>query len=326
MATLDINNYIDFLNGFNFNTFFNNNNEFLAKKKRSYNDKIKNIVEYNNVYFELLNIYLNTFKWIIKENKYNISTEIIDYGFLMANGVCLFMDNYTLRILPARPFNSFNIYNQPIEVEVFGFNYNKTIKVIYDDNIKELKNGYGVYVFEYKTQYPVINQIFTYAKKISDKQRALDILTQKLKNPFTVTADKKEVATIEKYMDKIEENASLIIATDKLNNDNTVDIINHNIDTKIINSMKESILFDYNRILQILGVNVDPNPDKKERKLVDEINVNNQLIDILLNQRLQQRQKLCKFIKNIMNINIRIEKNFNVMEEVKNDNTRVDKK
>lgn len=311
---MNINEYIDKLNNdVTFSSFYNSHNYLYDGNKNKLKSNFKKIIEYENIFNKLLNITLNIFKWDFGENEYNFSERMIEIGFITNNGVCCFVDDGVF-ILPARPVNTLNRYGEPQQVMVNGFNYHRQIEILNTyDSTKEylLEKNIGVYQRELYTNYALINYVLSYAEKISDKMRALDVLTQKLKNPFITKCSKEEEKTIRKALSMLFDNDDTILITDNISNlDNSTQLLNTNIHPDLIKAMKESILFDYNNFLEVVGINTDPNPDKLERKLVDEVNANNDLISLQLNTRYKARKNFCKNIKKYFDIDIKVEINY----------------
>ena len=302
---MNLNEYIEKLNNnIDFSIFENNHGYLNFGNKTALRNQFKRNFEFSNILNKLLNIAINIFKWDFGELPF--SKRIIELGFIMSNGVCCFIDN-GIFILPARPTRELNLYGEPKSVIVTGYNYTKEIKIINVDT-EIVENGIGIYARDSDTNYCLYNYILAYAEKISDKMRALDILTQKLKSPYIVKCAKEEEATIKKALSKLFENDDLILLTDDIKNlDNTTELLTTNINPDLIKAMKESILFDYNNFLEIIGINTDPNPDKAERKLVDEVNSNNDLIKLQLESRLEKRKRFCKKVKKVFNIDINVE-------------------
>lgn len=329
---MNLNNYIDKLNNNIDFTFFENNHQYLKANKNNLKNEFKRNLEFNNILNKLLNIAINIFDWDFGDLPF--SKRIVEIGFITANGVCCFIDD-GIFILPARPTRELNLYGDPKNVIVTGYNYTKEITLINIFNDVKLKNGEGVYQRDSDTNYLLYNYILAYAEKISDKMRALDILTQKLKSPYIVKCAKEEELTVKKALSKLFDNDDLILLTDELKNlDNATELLNTNIQPTLITAMKESIMFDYSNFLEIIGINTDPNPDKMERKLVDEVNSNNDLIKLQLFSRLEKREEFCEKVKKAFGINIKVklkikEKENNElfgMEQIFNDNTRENKK
>lgn len=277
---------------------------------------------YKNTYIRLANIVVKMFKW--KTPKY-IDARQIELGFLFRGMMCLFTGAIGTYMLPCIPTNRINIYGNPQQVNVIGWDgFHKTVNVLYPAvihskqiNIKTKTRYKGVFVRDNDFNYPYINYITEYANKIADKIVALDIATQRLKSPFIFMI--RDIAlkdTVEKLVDKIESNDDLII---RLNNDimkdidKNIRIVNNNFNPNIIQAIKDSILFDFDMFLETIGINTNPSPDKSQVVLTPEINSNNSLIDLEQDVRFLNRVEFAKNVKELMGIDIEVEKN---VEEV----------
>ena len=291
------------------------NHFYLKFNKKNQDNYFKTYYLYKIIFTKLLNNVLNLFQWDLK--KINEPKEIVENGFVYYGGVSIFKDaDEEIKLLPAVPINKFNIYGEPEFVRVCGFNgFSKEIKIIKEK--KDFKINTGIYVRDNDAMILSFEIVKNYARMITDKTRALEIATQKLKKPYFFQTTKNNQKNIEKLHDKIENNEPLILLYDELveKNDNLID---NDIDPDNIKAIKEAILFDNNQFLEIFGINTDPNPDKQERKLVDEINSNNNYLELNRIARLKFRKELKDKAKKICGVNIDF-------TEVASD-TRIDRK
>ena len=75
-----------------------------------------------------------------------------------------------------------------------------------------------------------------------------------------------------------------------------------------------------NSIRTMLGINNNSTSGKRERLIVDEINVNNDYTDINIDMRLHERQLFCERVNELFGLNISVKKRFeDVDKEVDND-------
>ena len=282
---------------------------------------------YRNTYQRLFNILIKMYKWKVPDS---ISVRTLEMGFIVRGSICIYQSkNGGIYGLPAIPQNLYNIYGDPTQVSVFGFNgYTELVDVFYPIDIPsgftldttQKQKGYGVWVRDNDLEYPYINYIIEYATKISDKLVALNIATQRLKSPFTYAINDLELKdSVEKFIAKIEDNEDVIvrIKQQKMSGKTLTDSfnpINTAINPAVIDGIKNSILFDFNMFLETVGINTNPSPDKTQVVLTPELNSNNSIIDIEQDVRFLNRQKLCEDVKNILGVEMSVEKNIDEME------------
>lgn len=295
----------------NFDTHF-----YLKRDKENEENYYKTLQIYNNIIAKLFNFVLSTYKWKIKSKGYeNIPNEIIEKSFCFYGGISIFKNAVgDIDILPAVPSTKVNKYGKTDELIVHGLNgYTEKIQQIYKKD--DFKKSTGIYIEDNITGYSSVENVVMYARLISDKMRALEIATQKLKKPFIFFADKTNKNNLNKFYENFKNNAPLIIQTNKLLEDNNAELANYEIDPDNIKAIKESILFDLSQFLEIYGINTDPNPDKMERKLVDEVNANNQFLNINRKVRKDKRDELKEKAKKICGIDLEYIENMKGEEE-----------
>ena len=319
-----INNYIKDLSNFNNCSYNVNNHPYLNYfgDKQDKKDLLNNLSLFN-VFNELMNLSLNIFKWDFKENIYNFNERVIELALLNFANITLFNSADGVYILGCKPNNKLTRYGEPTEVNAVALNGDTfdNIKVINDNTKIDIGSviNTGIYGYDNKTKYCYINYVIEYAYKISDKMRALDILTQRLKSPFTFKTSKENVENIKRYIDGVNDNDEVIFVTGGTElAEDISEVIPNNFNPALVTAMKEAIIFDFDKFLEKIGVNVDPNPDKKERKLVDEIKANNKYTNLTLDLRYDARKNFCEKCKNIFNIDIDVKINENITEEVNN--------
>lgn len=312
------NEYIDWLNSYNsaFTTTSDNYPKLTYRKMA--NMERKQLI-YRNIRARLLNIVLKLFKWKTPDT---IDARTIEQGLILRGAACLYRDTLGTFMLPCNATNRLNIYGNPLTVRVYGWNgYNKNVKIKYladipsnmIDNQDEEADSEGIYLRDNDLTYPYINYILEYAYKLADKIVALEIATQRLKNPFIyVIRDINLKDTLEQLTNKIEANEDLIIRlkNDKMQEaDESIKPIANNANPNIIMAIKDSINFDFNMFLETVGINTNPSPDKSQVVLTPELESNNSLIDIEKDVRYLNRVKFCEEAKKILNVDISVELN-----------------
>ena len=313
------NEYIDYLNEYNANysldgqTYPKLNYIKIQKKAR------KNLV-YRNIRTRLINIALVMFKWGTPPS---IDERQIELGFILRGCMCLFTGSLGNLMLPCIATNRLNVYGNPTSVRVYGWNgFNKKVNIKYLADIptnyegeEEKKSNFtGVFVRDNPLAYPYIYYINQYAYSLADKIIALEIATQRLKNPFHyIVSDRALKDTIEALSEKIEDNEDVIIQVKGKTNldeiDKSIKLVDNKLNANNIKEIRNNINFDFNMFLETLGINTNPSPDKSQVVLTPELESNNDLIDLEQDVRFKLRKKFCEDAKKILNIDIKVEKN-----------------
>lgn len=286
------------------------NHFYLTKDKDNAKNYEKTLKIWQSTISKLFNFVLNIYNYEIKGYP-DIPPEIIELGFVLYGGIAIGKDAVgDIEILPARPTNKVNKYGRTEKIILTGFNgYNVEYTQIYDK--KDFKNKTCIYVEDNDFNFLSSKYIFNYGETITDKLRALQVATQKLKQPFIFQTDKKKVNNLKDFYEKLEENKPLILITDVLTESET-ELQNYNVNPDTIKAIKESILFDVAQFLEIYGINTDPNPDKMERKIVDEVNSNNDYLNILATCRTKKRVEFIKKAKEICGLDIQLINNMKI--------------
>lgn len=307
-------NYLKLLQRNTNNLSINFDNHFyLTETKQNKRNYQRTLIIYENILSKLFNFVLNIYNYKLKDFE-DIPSEIIEEGFVFNGGIAICKDAIgNIEILPARPSSKVNKYGRTEKIIVNGFNgYTNEYKQVYKK--EDFKNKTCVYVEDNDFQFITSKYVYNYAELITDKLRALEIATQKLKHPFIFNTDKKHLNDLKSFQEKFENNEPLILLTDELTEKDT-ELQNYEVNPDTIKAIKESILFDVSQFLEIFGINTDPNPDKMERKLVDEINSNNDYLNILGVVRTKKRKELVEKAKRICDVNIQFIDNMKLDEK-----------
>ena len=278
---------------------------------------------YRNVYNRLYNIVLKMFEW---ETPPTLNSRIIEKALIDRGQICLFKGKLGTLCLPCLPNNKYNVYGDPLTVNVFGYNgYTDTVNILYEQDIPSgnepmipiTTDNTGIFMRDNDMTYPYIYYIREYADKIADKMIAFDVATNRLKTPFIYTVDDIQLKdTVEKLTRKIEQNDDIIIEVKntKLNDKDNTGFVEHNvsIDANSIDALKNSILFEFNMFLETMGINTNPSPDKTQVVLTPELNSNNGIIGLEQDVRFTNREKFCELASSLLGVTLSVKKNKNI--------------
>lgn len=213
--------------------------------------------------------------------------------------------------LPCYMNGSLNIYNEPLAFGVYGINFNRTYKK--DDMVWIKNNDHCM---------PTRDQVVYYTDWINDIEKTMRRNLKQLRQPDIIASTEKERLSVQNMWKKIEDNDGEPIYYDKdmyRGGEFPIQVLNRNVTNNLesLQKNKNDVMFE---LLTFLGIN-NSNTDKKERMLVDEVNVNN--IHILMNLDIEykNRQEACKLINEKYGLNVEVEL---VIEELQERFMKVD--
>ena len=241
---------------------------------------------------------MNRFKWKNLPNE--ISSRKIE-KYLYEYGQVLFFDDssYGLLCLPCSPSSGFNVYGSPLAFHVHGIGYDKDVKR--EDGIRIKSND---------NCFPMKHHMLYYATKIAKCDKAIDVNVTQQKFPYIVGTTKQNELTMRNIMDKVEKDELTIYVDEKLNMGGELGIevaqLNAPFVADKLQQHKNNLMCE---LLTLLGLNnTASNNMKKERLLVDEVNVNNDEIKMYLDMELKCREVACEKINKKYGLNISVEK------------------
>ena len=264
------------------------------KNKKVTETDIDNIITESFLYKRLKLLAINKFKYTGLEDL-NIQERHIEQ-YLFKYGKCLWFEDNELGLmcLPCQGLG-FNVYNDPTRWRVTGFNYTKEVKA---------KNG--VLMENNKLRVPTYDAVMYFVRQMYEVIRARDINIKTLKLPFVLTTDDKQLLTVRKILDDINNNVYAIL-TDKnaINLDEVMKVLPTGAKpfTAELTDVYHDIL---NEGLTYLGIN-NANTDKRERLITDEANANNQFIESCSEMFLESRKRAVDDINKMFGTNITVE-------------------
>lgn len=255
----------------------------------------------------------NRFRWnnLPKEIE---SHKIEEYLYNMGQ-VAFFKDEIDgveqFACLPCYMNGRLNIYNEPLEFGVYGIDFNRTYKK--EDMVWIKNNDHCL---------PTRDQVGYYTDWINDIEKTMRRNLKQLRQPDIIASTEKERLSVQNMWKKIEDNDGEPIYYDKemyRGGEFPIQVLNRNVTNNLesLQKNKNDVMFE---LLTFLGIN-NSNTDKKERMLVDEVNVNN--IHILMNLDIEykNRQDACKLINKKFGLNVEVEL---VIEELQERFMKVD--
>lgn len=277
-------------------------------------NKYNNRVEWINTFTKWVNICLNLFEWSGLPD--TVSERYIEEALLIDGRVALVNDpNLGYLILRTNPNYIFNIYGQFSRVQVYGFNgYNKQFDCYMEgaDN----SNAKAVLLRDNNLMYPFILYLFTWADRLTQAMRGIDVASFQLKHPYFIQCEESQKLSIETILRDVEANKPAIITTKSVSPDD-FKILPTNANPAILQQMWDNYYKLENTLRTIIGIKNNSMPNKSERLLVDEVNSDDEQRLISIFVRLYQRQLFCKQANELFGLNISCKLRF---EELMNTN------
>lgn len=275
--------------------------------------KFENNIEYQNTFFNLLNLamYSFSFKNLPKTcNERWFKMSLIFYGY------AALIDDKDLGYLSlaVRPSSfEYNIYGDVSKVNAFGWNgFNKEYSayMIGSDNT----DAESIICRDNDATYPLINVIFAYAHRLCDTMRTLDVAAKKLKQPYFITCDESQKTSIKKILDDVDYNQDGIICN-RSTMPNEFNVLKTGVDPDSISALWAHYNNLQSEIRTLLGINNATQLDKKERLIVDEANSNDILTDLNLDYRMKSYQQFCDIVNDLWQLDIKVVNNIEQVEK-----------
>lgn len=254
---------------------------------------------FGRIFHEFTNLALNRFKW---ENlpkgleSRHIEKALFEYG------QCAFVDDPELGILclGCSNTNGYNPYGDPTHVVLHGVGYSKNFALT---EVERILNNDTLLPTKFHVEY--------YTNKIYEIDKAIYKNLKQQKRPYVVATTKENQLSMKNIMKQIKEDEEEIYVDDRLANGGKVgvEVLQTNAPYLIdkYQQHKNDLMCEF---LTLMGLNnSNANNNKKERLLVDEVNVNNGEILMNLDVDFKNREEACKRINERFGLNISVKKN-----------------
>lgn len=248
---------------------------------------------------QFFNLSLNIFKW---ENTGEIESRFIERT-LIENGYCFVYSDpdYGLVCMPCT-LVGLNIYNEPTQIQITSPLISKTLNA-----------SDGVLIYNNYTKTGLMPIIINYVDRLTEIETTINTNIYLQKTPYIIVADKKTEKSIREVANQITNNEPVIVVKSTIAENLQNLTLNTNFVADKLLELKQKI---ENEFLTFIGLNNNSQTDKKERMLVDEINVNNDYInrnvDILYNA----RELACEKINEKFGVNWKVVRQNNMSESL----------
>lgn len=295
--------------------WFNNIFPYIELTKKNSNKlaEYENNIEFQNIFFNLLNISLYSFSF---KNLPETCNERFFKLQLILRGCAALVNDSDFGFLTLGVGNDgaeFNTYGEYSKIFGYGFNgFNKryTNYMYGSDN----KDADAVICRDNDCVYPMINVLIMYSKRLSDVMRTLDVATKKLKTPYFITCDESQKTSIKRILDDVDFNHDSIISN-RSTMPNEFNILQTGANPESIRVLWEHYSNLQSEIRTMLGINSAANLDKKERLVVDEAEANDILTDINIDYRLKSYQQFCDTANELFGLNITVVNNIQRIDD-----------
>ena len=254
---------------------------------------------FGRIFYEFTNLALNRFKW---ENlpkgleSRHIEKALFEYG------QCAFVDDPELGILclGCSNTNGYNPYGDPTHVVLHGVGYSKNFAL---SEVERILNNDTLLPTKFHVEY--------YTNKIYEIDKAIHKNLKQQKRPYIIATTKDNQLTMKNIIKQVKEDVEEIYVDERITNGGKVgaEVLNVNAPYLIdkYQQHKNDLMCEF---LTLMGLNnSNANNNKKERLLVDEVNVNNGEILMNLDVDFKNRQEACKRINERFGLNISVKKN-----------------
>lgn len=267
--------------------------------------KYENDLEFQNVFYNLLNIALYSFKFdglpkTCNERYFKLSLILHGAAALINDKELGFL---TLGCTPMMA-GDLNIYGEWPQINAYGWNgFNK----MYSCYMYGVDNtdAEALICRDNDCMYPMVRTLLMYTKRLTDTMRTLDVTAKKLKTPYFITCDESQKTSVKKILDDIDFNKDSIIAN-RSTSPNEFNVLQTGVQPESVRVLWEHYSNLESEVRTLLGINSAANLDKKERLVVDEAEANDILTDINIKYRLESYKTFCDTANRMFGLNLTV--------------------
>lgn len=256
--------------------------------------KVLNHQQTVEIYNRFVNMALSRFKWSgLPESCNERALELT----LLFYGCAVFADDPELGFIhtPVNLPGPFNIYYESVVRHAYSYQYNRNFTI--DDSVLIRAN---------KTMTPDYLIIWTYAPKIANSMRSIDVHTETIKRPFAIMCDEKDKQSAITAAKKISDN-EIAIFGNKFGDPKSVQVMNFGV-TCVLNEMWANVRNYMQQLCTGLGID-SLTSDKKERLISAEGQGQRNPTRHIIESELWCREQACKEINEKWGLNVSVEMN-----------------
>lgn len=264
-----------------------------------------NQATYNRYFYWLCDLALSLFEW--ENMPEGTNSRFLEMKLLLNGSCCFFYDDEGERYLNL-PFNTrgeLDVYGEPSKITAYSHNYTNT----------DLDSSNSVIIYNNSIKMNDIQTVEFYAYKLYNLSRTIDINLNTQKLPYFISAPESQRNTINNLMKKVGENELMIIANDKFDEFNKLNIlpINPPYNTDKLREEYKEIMSE---VCEYFGINASS--DKKERMVVSELMVGIGMTEANRQIRLKTRKDACEKINKMfgLNVDVKFRKDVDMLEQM----------
>lgn len=174
----------------------------------------------------------------------------------------------------------------------------------------------AVMIYDNKEAFPPIIYIVQAARRISNMMAACDVAVENLKSPLIIGCEESQLKSVREAVDAVRTNRYAILTSKNFNLDN-IQVWQTHMASDIPKAIWDQILSTFGWFLTTFGIDNNPNPEKKERQNITEVESNSQLLAINLQSRLASWQEGFDIVNELFGLDIEVEINQEVMDLVR---------
>lgn len=239
----------------------------------------------------------NRFRWVNLPEE--LESHIIEDYLYNCGQVAFFKDETKggYLTLPCYQSGDLNVYGEPLYFGVNGVDYNKYL------SRKEM-----VWIKANDEAYPTRNHVLYYTDWIDQIEKTMRRNLKLLRQPDIIATSKDNELSMKnlyKQVDDEEQDAIFYDSEKAYRGEVGIWVLNRNAQNYLpdLQKNKDDVMFE---LLTFLGIN-NANTSKRERMIVDEVNVNNIHILMNLDVEYKNRKLACKKINEKFALNVDVE-------------------
>lgn len=299
----------------------------LPKMKQRKKTAYDNMIEYQNTLADLITSEMNIFKWEGLPDTVNV--RVLERNLLIRGAAMIAEVNGALVALTCCPDGNININGDPIGAYGYGLNgFNKHFNLFVEgaDESSLLKKSVSgntlavkpnaVMIRDNVLNYPYIYMLERRAQSIADAQRSLDVVARMLKSPAIISCEDRSIENVKRILEDVDTNTAYIVGMGS-NPMQTFQVLDSGVKSQTLIDLWNYRDNVKNETREMIGIVNNPQQDKRERLLTDEISSNNQQTALNIDKRLHWREKACEQINMLFNINCscKVDNDFMSMED-----------
>lgn len=277
-------------------------------KNGNFNESLfKNMSDYYHYFNRLCEMWLSRFKWLNLPD--TVDSRFMEISLLTKGNAVFFFDDdmEEYLCLPSNIGGQLDVYGIPIKRNAYSMNgYQKML---------DKKNS--VLIFNNKLHIPCELDLIAFSRRLENIDRTIDVNVHAQKTPIIIACDEKDKLALKNMYMKYDGNQPLIWGDKRLSE---ISLSCIHTDAPYISEQLYNLKVEiWNEALTYMGIsNI---PDKKERRIVDEIQQD--MGGVLINREigLSERKIACDKINKMFGLNVDVTFSGFVYEDLNIDKT-----